>query len=148
MHARPSATVSVLSQIGRAAFPGGSGGAFVYYLLQGFTFAILLFAANTSFQGFPRLAALLARDRFFPRQFVNLGDRLVYSNGIVVARGARDRADRRISGQRDLAAPPVRRRRLHRVHALAGRNGALLATARASGGSALVNGLGGVTTGS
>ncbi len=87
MHARPSATVSVLSQIGRASFPGGSGGAFVYYLLQGFTFAILLFAANTSFQGFPRLAALLARDRFFPRQFVNLGDRLVYSNGIVAVAG-------------------------------------------------------------
>src|SRR5690242_5872236 len=41
-------------------------------------------AANTSFQGFPRLAALLARDRFFPRQFGNLGDRLVFSNGIIV----------------------------------------------------------------
>jgi amino acid transporter len=84
MHARPSATTSVISQIGKAAF-GGSG--VPYYLLQGFTFAILLFAANTSFQGFPRLGALLARDRFFPRQFVNLGDRLVYSNGIVVLSG-------------------------------------------------------------
>ena len=51
------------------------------------TFAILVLAANTSYQGFPRLAALLARDRFFPRQFVNLGDRLVYSNGIVVLAG-------------------------------------------------------------
>ena len=87
MKARPSATVSVLSQIGRATFPASSGGAFVFYLLQGFTFAILLFAANTSFQGFPRLGALLARDRFFPRQFVNLGDRLVYSNGIVFLSG-------------------------------------------------------------
>jgi len=84
MHARPSATTSVISQIGKASF-GGSG--IPYYLLQGFTFAILLFAANTSFQGFPRLGALLARDRFFPRQFVNLGDRLVYSNGIVVLSG-------------------------------------------------------------
>src|SRR5437588_1903132 len=54
MHARPSATTSVISQIGNAAFGGGPG----YYLLQGFTFAILLFAANTSFQGFPRLGAL------------------------------------------------------------------------------------------
>ncbi|HYU25224.1 MAG TPA: amino acid permease, partial [Thermoanaerobaculia bacterium] len=44
-------------------------------------------AANTSYQGFPRLAAVLARDRFFPRQFVNLGDRLVYSNGIIVLAG-------------------------------------------------------------
>ena len=46
-----------------------------------------MLAANTSYQGFPRLAAVLARDRFFPRQFVNLGDRLVYSNGIIVLAG-------------------------------------------------------------
>ena len=45
---------------------------------------MLVLAANTSYQGFPRLAALLARDRFFARQFTNLGDRLVFSNGIVV----------------------------------------------------------------
>jgi hypothetical protein len=44
-------------------------------------------AANTSYQGFPRLAALLARDRFFARQFTNLGDRLVFSNGILVLTG-------------------------------------------------------------
>jgi amino acid transporter len=87
MHARPSSSVSVLSQIGRAAFPAGSPGSAVYYLLQAFTFAILVFAANTSFQGFPRLGALLAADRYFPRQFVNLGDRLVYSNGIFVLAG-------------------------------------------------------------
>jgi Amino acid permease len=55
--------------------------------VQAFTFAVLVLAANTSYQGFPRLAAVLARDRFFPRQFVNLGDRLVYSNGIVVLAG-------------------------------------------------------------
>jgi amino acid transporter len=84
MHARPSETVSVLAQIARGAFPAGSPGSFLYYAVQALTFAILVLAANTSFQGFPRLAALLARDRFFPRQFVNLGDRLVYSNGIVV----------------------------------------------------------------
>jgi amino acid transporter len=84
MHARPSSTDSVLSQIGRGVFPAGTSAGFVYYLLQAFTFGILIFAANTSFQGFPRLAALLARDRYFPGQFVNLGDRLVYSNGIFV----------------------------------------------------------------
>jgi len=44
---------------------------------------VLIFAANTSFQGFPRLSALLARDRFAPRQFTNLGDRLVFSNGML-----------------------------------------------------------------
>jgi hypothetical protein len=48
---------------------------------------VLVLAANTSFQGFPRLSALLARDGFAPRQFTNLGDRLVFSNGVVVLAG-------------------------------------------------------------
>jgi amino acid transporter len=84
MHASPSETVSVVSEIARGVFPTGSTGAFMYYAVQGLTFAVLVLAANTSYQGFPRLSAVLARDRFFPRQFVNLGDRLVYSNGIIV----------------------------------------------------------------
>ena len=84
MHALPSSTDSVLSQIGRAVFPANSAGSPVYYLLQAFTLAILVLAANTSYQGFPRLTALLARDSFVPRQFKNLGDRLVYSNGILI----------------------------------------------------------------
>ena len=82
-HARPSNTVSVVSEIAKAVFGGG----FMFWLIQISTFAILILAANTSFQGFPRLAALLARDRFIPRQFENLGDRLVYSNGMVVLSG-------------------------------------------------------------
>jgi amino acid transporter len=84
MHALPSASDSVVSQIARATFPESSAASFMYVTVQVLTFAILVLAANTSYQGFPRLAAVLARDRFFPRQFVNLGDRLVYSNGIVV----------------------------------------------------------------
>jgi amino acid transporter len=87
MHAHPSTSVSVVSEIARATFPTGSVTSPMYYAVQAFTFAILVLAANTSYQGFPRLAAVLARDRFFPRQFVNLGDRLVYSNGIVVLAG-------------------------------------------------------------
>jgi amino acid transporter len=87
MHARPSSTESVLSQIARGSFPAGSPGSVVYYLVQAFTLAILVLAANTSYQGFPRLAALLAHDRFLPSQFVNLGDRLAYSNGILVLAG-------------------------------------------------------------
>jgi amino acid transporter len=83
MHARPSETTSVLSQIAHGVFPTGG----MYYVVQGFTLAVLILAANSSYQGFPRLAALLARDRFFPRQFVNLGDRLVYSNGVVLVAG-------------------------------------------------------------
>ena len=84
MEARPSGSVSLVSEIARATFPAGSLGSPMYYAVQALTFGILVLAANTSYQGFPRLAAVLARDRFFPRQFVNLGDRLVYSNGIVV----------------------------------------------------------------
>jgi amino acid transporter len=87
MHARPSETVSLVSEIARATFPASSPSSALYYAVQALTFAILILAANTSYQGFPRLAAVLAQDRFFPRQFVNLGDRLVYSNGIIVLAG-------------------------------------------------------------
>jgi amino acid transporter len=82
--ARPSAEVSVLSEVARAVFPTGSPEAAGFLAVQGFTFAILVLAANTAFQGFPRLTAILARDRFLPDAFANLGDRLVYSNGIVL----------------------------------------------------------------
>jgi amino acid transporter len=84
LHALPSSTDSVVSQIARAVFQPGSHFAFMYYAVQVLTLIVLVLAANTSFQGFPRLAALLARDRFAPRQFTNLGDRLVFSNGMVV----------------------------------------------------------------
>jgi amino acid transporter len=88
MHALPSNSVSVISEIARASFPGaGGGGGPMFYVVQAFTFAILIFAANTSFQDFPRLSAILARDRFLPRQFENRGDRLVYSNGVLVLAG-------------------------------------------------------------
>ena len=126
VHARPSSTDSVVSQIARAVFPAGSVGGFMYYVVQGLTLLVLILAANTSFQGFPRLSALLARDRFAPRQFTNLGDRLVFSNGMVVL------ADRRRAPALDLRReheqphPPLRDRRVHRVHAVAGGDGALL----------------------
>jgi len=88
VHAAPSATASVVSQIAKAVFPPGSFGGFMFYVVQATTLLILILAANTSFQGFPRLSALLARDRFAPRQFSNLGDRLVFSNGMLVLAGA------------------------------------------------------------
>ncbi|HET8527290.1 MAG TPA: APC family permease [Gaiellaceae bacterium] len=87
-HARPSASASVVSQVARAVFPGGTSASWLFWLVQTTTFAVLILAANTSFQGFPRLSALLARDRFIARQFTNLGDRLVYSNGVVVLAAA------------------------------------------------------------
>ena len=71
---------SVLAQIGDAVFDGG----LLFYVLQVFTAGILILAANTAFQDFPRLSAILARDRFMPSQFRNRGDRLVFSNGVLV----------------------------------------------------------------
>jgi hypothetical protein len=88
VHAMPSSTDSIVSQIARTVFRAGSAGGFMYYAVQATTLLILVLAANTSFQGFPRLSALLARDRFAPRQFSNLGDRLVFSNGMLVLAGA------------------------------------------------------------
>jgi amino acid transporter len=83
-HATVSAERSVVAQVAHAVFHGGVG----FYAVQIFTTLILVLAANTSYQGFPRLLAIVAQDDFVPRQFRNLGDRLVYSNGIVVLSAA------------------------------------------------------------
>jgi amino acid transporter len=80
MNLVPSHTDSVLSQMTR--FVVGDG--FLYYWVQFFTMAILVLAANTGFQDFPRLSSYLARDGFLPRWMMNRGDRLVYSMGIFV----------------------------------------------------------------
>lgn len=71
---------TVVSQLGRAIF----GESPIYYVIQAATMLILLLAANTSFADFPRLSMWMARDRFLPRQLANLGDRLVYANGIIM----------------------------------------------------------------
>jgi len=71
---------TIVSQIGRQVFGDGP----LYLALQVATTLILILAANTSFAGFPRLAAILARDRYLPRQLTNLGDRLVFANGMVL----------------------------------------------------------------
>ncbi|HEX9124452.1 MAG TPA: APC family permease [Actinomycetota bacterium] len=83
MHVTVSEERSVVAQIAHTTFGGG----FLFYVVQTFTTAILVLAANTSFQDFPRLSAILARDRFMPRQFQNRGDRLVFSNGVIVLAG-------------------------------------------------------------
>jgi amino acid transporter len=70
---------TVVSQIGRQVFGHGP----LYLALQAATALILVLAANTSFADFPRLSAILARDRYLPRQLTNLGDRLVFANGII-----------------------------------------------------------------
>ncbi len=78
--AAPSHAETVLSQIGRSLFGRG----LVYVVIQIATALILLLAANTAFSDFPRLSYFMARDGFLPRQMGNLGDRLVYSNGIML----------------------------------------------------------------
>lgn len=72
---------TVVSQIVRAIFLADMP--WFYYLVQYATAAILILAANTAYQDFPRLSSILARDRFAPKQFANIGDRLVFSNGIL-----------------------------------------------------------------
>jgi amino acid transporter len=74
---------TILSALTHRVFGNG----FFYYLVQIATLLVLVVAANTSFAGFPRLASILARDRYLPRQFTNLGDRLVYTNGMLVLAG-------------------------------------------------------------
>ena len=81
-HVHPKQSETVISQFARIMFTGSLG--WFYYVVQAATAAILVLAANTAFADFPRLSSLLARDRFLPRQFANRGDRLVFSNGIVI----------------------------------------------------------------
>ena len=76
----PGAGQTVVSKIARRIFGEGMA----YYAVQAATTLILLLAANTAYADFPRLSSILARDRYLPRQFANQGDRLVFSNGIVI----------------------------------------------------------------
>lgn len=76
----PSHEETVLSQLGRAVFSDGP----LYVTLQFATAAILILAANTAYAAFPSLTSMMARDGFLPRQLTNRGDRLVFSNGIVL----------------------------------------------------------------
>ncbi|HEX5616279.1 MAG TPA: APC family permease [Acidimicrobiia bacterium] len=80
LHPFPSEEETVFSQMGRAVFGEG----FVYVVLQVATAGILVLAANTAYADFPRLSSIIARDGYLPRQLTNRGDRLVFSNGILV----------------------------------------------------------------
>lgn len=71
---------TVLAQLATAVF----GHSPLFFAVQGFTAAILVLAANTAFNGFPVLASILGEDGYLPRQFARRGDRLVFSNGILV----------------------------------------------------------------
>lgn len=79
-HVFPAVNETVISQIARTVFGRGA----FWYAMQIATALILILAANTAFQDFPRLSSILARDRFAPRQLTNIGDKLVFSNGIIL----------------------------------------------------------------
>src|SRR6266508_1495629 len=79
----PGGDETVVSKIARRMF----GTSPPYFAVQAATMLILLLAANTSYADFPRLSSLLARDRFMPRQLATQGDRLVFSNGIMILSG-------------------------------------------------------------
>ncbi len=97
------------------------------------TALILILAANTSYADFPRLGSILARDRFLPHQFTFRGDRLAFSNGIIVLGARGGAAARRLRGGRRPADPAVRVRRVRLVHAVAERHGGALAAAARAG---------------
>jgi len=75
---------AVIEQLSSAVFGSQAGGirSFLYWTMQISTATILLLAANTAFADFPRLSYFMSRDRYLPRQLANLGDKLVFSNGI------------------------------------------------------------------
>jgi len=76
----PKEDETVVSQLARLTF--GTG--LVYYVIQVGTMTLLVLAANSAFAGFPHLASILARDGFMPHQMATFGDRLVFSNGIII----------------------------------------------------------------
>ena len=76
----PKDDETIVSQIARLTFGEGT----MYFFIQAATMAILILAANSAFAGFPRLASLLARDGYMPHQMAEMGDRLVFSNGIMI----------------------------------------------------------------
>ena len=77
----PSHSETVVSQIARGTFGSST---LPYFAVQAATMMILVPAANTAYADFPRLASILARDGYLPRQFMNQGDRLAFSNGIII----------------------------------------------------------------
>jgi len=81
----PTEQQTLLALLGREIFGGSSP---LFYFLQYSTLLILVLAANTSYADFPRLSYFLAKDGFLPRQLAILGDRLVYSNGIILLSAA------------------------------------------------------------
>ena len=115
---------TVLAQLASAIFGNNSFG---FFAVQGFTTLILALAANTAFNGFPILGSILAEDRFLPKQLTRRGDRLVFSNGIVILATTAAALIVIFGGSGDQADPAVHPGRLRLVHPEPAGHGHLLA---------------------
>ena len=103
---------TVISQEANMVF--GSAGHFMFWVVQAATALILYTGGNTSFNGFPFLTSFVAEDSFLPRWLMKRGQRLVFSNGIIVLTVLSVTADRGRRRQRERARPVLRDRRVHR----------------------------------
>ena len=131
LNAHPLPGQTLVSAMARHIF--GSG--IMYYCVQSATAAILVLAANTAFADFPRLSSLLAADRFLPRQLANRGDRLVFSNGVLILAGFAGALVVLFKGEEQAMLPLICTRSLPIVYVVSGRNGRPLAARAAGGGS-------------
>ncbi len=103
---------TVIAQVAQTVYGDG----LLFYLFQAFTALLLFLAANTSFNAFPRLLAILAGDGHMPRQFALRGDRLAFSYGIIVLASLAAGVDHHLQGLDPRAHPALRGRRVHRLH--------------------------------
>ena len=113
----------VISQVAAAVFGNGS---FLFVVLAAATALVLFLAANTAYNGFPLLGSILAQDRYLPRQLHTRGDRLAFSNGIVLLAGAAILLVVDLRRRLDPADPALHRRRLRLLHAQPDRHGPAL----------------------
>ena len=115
---------SLMAQVAAATFGVGS---IPFYVIQAATACVLLLAANTAFNGFPLLGSVLARDGYAPKALNTRGDRLVFSNGMIILGHRRDRHAGHLPGEPDDPDPALHHRRLRLVLARPDRHGAALA---------------------
>ena len=110
--ARATTSTTVIAQLSKAVFDNFTPG---FYFVLAMTGIILVLAANTAFNGFPVLGSILARDGFMPRALGSRGDRLAYSNGIIILAGFAIVLIVAFDAQTDPADPALHRRRLRLV---------------------------------
>ena len=118
----------IIAQVADAVFGSGS---VPFFVIAAVTALILFLAANTAFNGFPVLGSILAQDRYLPRQLHTRGDRLAFSNGIIILAAGAVPAAVGLQRRRQPPAQPLHRRRLRLLHAQPDRHGPALEPAAA-----------------